>query len=216
MTVNVPDVAGVPLVNFALDFVQPVLLLADALGVFGGVTSPVWGIFLDGVPVVVANSVISMEYKDEYTISDFPLEQGAFESYDKVQVPFTARVRFVMGGSSADRAALLASIDAIVGDLNFYDVVTPDAVYSSANVVHRDYRRTAASGVGLLQVDVWLEQVRVSQSTSSFSPQSPGAAAPTVNGTVQPTTPTAPYVNAAGTITGVIPPGPPQNFPGQP
>lgn len=212
--VNVPDAPGVPAVLFAATAIaDPLLLTADALSLFQGSFSPIWGIFLSGTPIVVCDNVVSVDYKQEYTVSDFPLEQGAFESYDKVQVPFDARVRFSSGGSSDNRAALLASIQAIVGDLNLYDVVTPEAVYSSVNIVHQDYRRTSMNGVGLIQIDVWLQEVRVvSGATGSLSStQQPSGADPTNGGTVQPTAPTTTQTATVPTVV-----GPPQNFPGQP
>lgn len=119
-----------------------------------------WGIFLDGSPVVVADNVLSMEFKQDFKISNYPVEQGGFASYNKVQLPFEVRFRFSTGGSSADRAAMLNSIAAVMGDTNLYDVVTPDATYINVNFVHQDYRRTAETGNGLLSVDVWCEEVR--------------------------------------------------------
>jgi hypothetical protein len=112
---------------------------------------------------------------------DYPLEQGAFESYDKVQTPFVAWLRFVTGGSIADKQAFLASIEAITASLEFVDVVTPERVYQSANVSHYDYRRTAVNGVGLLAVDVWVTEVRVT-ATQAFTNTSQPSGSDTVHG----------------------------------
>lgn len=126
-----------------------------------------FGIFSNGIPVITADSVVSMEFREEWIISDYPLEQGRFESYNKVYVPWDVRFRFAMGGSEAKRQALLASVAAIAGDLNFYDAVSPEAVYIHCNVKHYDYRRTSVNGLGLLIVDVWLTEIRTGGQTGA-------------------------------------------------
>jgi hypothetical protein len=139
----------------------PVLMTADTYFPPSSPFIEQWGIFQAGIPIITADSVISMEYKQEWIISDYPLEGGRFESYDKVFVPFDVRFRFSMGGSEARRAALLDSVAAIAGDLNFYSAVSPERAYPSVNVAHYDYRRTSINGLGLLIVDVWLNEIRV-------------------------------------------------------
>lgn len=180
------------------------LLTADAItfGTFEQASE--WGIFLDGEPVVVADQVKSFAFRQDFQVSTYPVEQGGFETYDKVQVPFEPRVQFVSGGDLANRQALLDSIAAIVGDLNLYDVVTPERVYLSCNVTHHDYERTSESGVGLIKVNVHLLEVRVTVSaqyntaTPLSNTKSPGAADPVSNGTVQPNvSSSAPNLGAA-------------------
>lgn len=160
------------------------LLTQDAISLFLGDTSPQWGIYQGGSPVVVADSVKSFEYRQDYQVADFPVEQGAFQSYDKVQRPFDVRLRFSSSGSSTSRQALLDSIAAISGDTNVYDAVTPDAIYQSVNVDHYDYRFTEGKP-GLLIIDVWCIQIMASSPPSSQNSASPSAASPVNGGTVQ-------------------------------
>jgi hypothetical protein len=162
--VNVPDVDGVPPVTFAPGSGGDIILAAaDAIGIAAAFDGPMtrWGIYRGGFPVVIAESVLAVDFKREFAISDYPLEGGSFESYNKVRVPHDARVVLSSGGSLEQRRALLSSIESIIDDLELYDVVTPEAVYPSVNLVHMDYRRSAQSGAGLLQVAVWLREVRV-------------------------------------------------------
>lgn len=185
---NVPIAPGIPAVPrdpfAAADIID--LLTSDAVSLFAGLFGPQWGLFLDGAPVVVADNVVSFEYKQEWIVANYPLEQGAFESYDKVQTPFTVGLTFSAGGSETDRQALLDSIDAIAGTTDLYDAVTPEAVYSSVNVTRRNFRRTATNGVGLIMVDVMCVQIRIATSDTLDSTQSPSAAAAVNDGTVQP------------------------------
>lgn len=130
--------------------------------------SPPWGIYLNGSQVVAADNVVEVVYQKEYTLSDYPVEEGAFETYDKVELPYTATVRFSTGGSLQDRQNFLSSIDAIIGNTTVYDVVTPEKTYISANLQKQSYKRTSSNGVGLIAVDIDLLQVRVT-ATAQFS-----------------------------------------------
>lgn len=157
-----------------------------------GLISPEWGIFnSSGNAVVKATNVVGFDYKTEWTVSDYPLERGSFESYNKVKLPYDARVRFSAGGSFANRSAFIASVDAIAGDLKLYDVVTPEKTWLSANIIHYDLARSATSGAGLVVIDVWLQQIRVTAQATPTNTAAPSGATATDGGQVQTQTPTA-------------------------
>ena len=197
---NVPDAPGVPPVLRAtpsqIGAPTPITLMnADAPNVSTTSGPSEWGIYLKNSAVITANSVISMEYKQEWKVANYPLEKGAFESYDKVQLPFEGRVRFATGGTESDRALLLNTIDGVANTLELYDLVTPEKTYTSVNVTHYDYKRAAQNGLGLLQVDVWVTQVRVTATATSPSTAQPSGAAPVNGGRVQPQQVTSPEQN---------------------
>lgn len=199
--VNVPNVPGVPVVNFAVGAIASTVqqLTGDLIGDIAPVSS-IWGIYQGGLPIVVADSVVGFSYKQEWSVSDFPVEKGAFESYDKVQLPFDVRVQFTAGGSALNRAALLNSIAAVAGTTQIFDVVTPEVVYQNVTITHYDYSRSARNGVGLLKVDVWLLQINQNV-TTTFSASTPDGQDPTAGGSPQPTAPTA--TQNAATSSGV-------------
>lgn len=175
--VNVPDVDGVPAVAFAPGSGGDIILAAaDApeVAFLAGGLGPQWGIFRGGVPVVVCDTIVGFDHKADWAVADFPIERGAFESYDKVAIPFDVRLVFTAGGSAAKRAALLASLKTVVGDLNLYDAVTPETVYPNVNFIHLDYRRSAQQGVGLLTVSVWCQEIRQVASSANGGANAPG------------------------------------------
>lgn len=203
---------------------QLVLLTADAiLGLLG--FQQQWGIFSNGAPVVEADNVVSFDFRQDFSISNYPVEQGSFASYNKVQHPQEMKFRFSTGGSNASRQAFINSIQAVIADTNLYDVVTPDAAYTNLNFTHWDYSRSADRGNGLLVIDVWCEEVRpasLATSTTTAAAATTGttgnstgggqsnvtitslsnaqnpAATPQVNGgNVQPQAPTAAQQSAA-------------------
>lgn len=136
------------------------IILTDSFIGYGLGQSPQWGIFLGAQPVVIADTVTSFGYQQEWAIADYPVERGGFESYDKVNTPFQVRIQFVSGGSEAKRESLLKSIAGIADDLTLYDVLTPEEVYVGVNVAGYSYRRTSTNGLGLMIVDVNLLEIR--------------------------------------------------------
>lgn len=189
---NVPNVPGVPplLRSQLSSFASLGLLRGDVASAILGLGAPQWGIFSSsGSPVVLADNVLTMEYRQDWSIADFPIEQGGFESYDKVNNPFMARIRFGCGGSVERRQAFLNSISNIAGDLKLYNVVTPEQVYLNVNIARYDYKRSADSGLGLMQVEVHLLEIRQNTATAFSATKSPSGASPTNNGTVQAVTP---------------------------
>lgn len=187
---NVPIAPGVPAIPRLPGAVGAILdlLTADAQSLFGGLAEQPWGLFLNGAPVVTAESVISFDFKKAASISSFPVENGGFESYNKVQRPYDVRLRFSTGGTAADRQELLESAQAAVDSLDLMDAVSPEAVYANVNPIFMDYRRTATNGRGLILVDVFCEEVRVrasstfTTSTATTTPTTPGASSTPTGG----------------------------------
>ena len=212
MPYNVPSVPGVPallggvVANAGL---QVLGAIADIAGLLPDSAAPQWGIFLDGVPVVTADTVASIDYNQEWVIADFPIEEGGFESYDKVSRPFDVRFRFASGGDEATRAALLDSIAAIAGTLELFTFASPEAIYQSVCVSHYDYRRTATQGVGLLVVDVWGWQVVINTASGAINTQAPDGADPSVGGAVTGTAASGTQIGDVYTSPVLNPPLPP-------
>jgi hypothetical protein len=140
---NVPRVPGVPaLASYAVTALT--LLTGDDFSNID-FTPPPWGIYYQGTPVIqpasignnpnaaigpfsiiagalglpnlnpVAASTIEFDFDQEWTIADTPQEQGAFQSYDKVQLPFDVRIRLAAGGDASNRQTFINAILAIAG-----------------------------------------------------------------------------------------------------
>lgn len=193
---DVPDMPGVPPVlrNPLADpgRLIPQLLSGDVIGILDDVLRPVWGIFDEtGAPMAVADTATTLEFRADSRVPDYPQEEGAFESYNKVQLPYEARVQLVCGRSVADRAAFLGAIEAAKQSTMLFNVVTPEGVYANANVVAYDTRREVRNGVTLLKVNTHLEEIRVTATAEFANTQNSASADPVSRGQVQPQTPTA-------------------------
>lgn len=188
MASSVPVVPGVPPLIGNVPLPLPALLIADAVSLAQFSNGPAWGVYLDGAPVVTFDTFVGVDFRQGWAISDYPVENGAFESYDKVDLPFDARVRFAAGYDFANRQNLLETITVISETLNFYDVVTPEVVYKNCNVQHYDYRRTNTNGAGMIIVELWLLEIRVVPQRGA-DVTFPSNAAPISDGFVQATVP---------------------------
>jgi hypothetical protein len=182
---NVPRVPGVP--NLTGYLLEPLVLLAADLLLPGlGLGAPAWGIFLAGEPAVDVNSVLSMDYRRDWTISDYPVEEGAFQSYDKVQLPYDVRLRVTSGSSIADRQLMIAELDALGDSLELFDVLTPERAYVGVNVSHVGFERKPTAGLGLIVADVWFVEIRPAGRTQFSNTRRPPEAGQQNIGNVQP------------------------------
>ncbi len=186
---QVPNLPGVPpLSSYAANPI--VLLIADVLTILGFFGAPGWDVLLNGMSVIDFDSVVDFEFKQETPISDYQVEDGGFQSYDKVQLPAEIQVTFAAGGSVSRRQSFLASIDAEFNTVDLYDIVTPEQVYPSFNFVRREvHKREAERGVGLIMVTIVFVEVRVASTATFTNTQQPQAAGQQNAGTGQPQAP---------------------------
>lgn len=165
-------------------------LSSDGPGVSSLTEAPRWGLFDEGgTQIIVPDSFLGLDSLKEYRVSDYPIEEGGFESYNKVEVPFVGKILFAKGGDEAERTQFLSQIEQAIKSLDVYSLVTPEKSYASVNVTHRDYRRTVNNGVTMLTVEVWVEEIRNTVTASFSNTQAPEGAATVNDGGVQPQTP---------------------------
>lgn len=187
--IDIPKVDGVPsLTSYALGAIS--LMSQDLISGYGdSQLTPKWGLYSKGRPVIVADTVCAVGFRAEWAISKYPIEDGGFESYDRVTQPFECHLQFASGTNNANRQTLLLSLDAATADGNLtkYDVVTPEIIYAGVNIDHVSYDRKAAAGLGVLLVDVTVQEIR-EQNTGQQNAQSPSGNASQEDGSVQPQT----------------------------
>lgn len=179
---------GIPiLLDQGIDFnIPPDLLTSDGIDSFYG-DYPIWGIYNGETAVIVPDSMISIEFKSDNRVLNYPIQKGSFQSYNKLITPYSARIRMTKSGTDADRQEFLSSIDAAANSLDVYDIVMPDTFYNDANITGYEYKRTSENGVGLLSVEILLQQV-LTTATEDFSrTASENGASPANVGLVKPT-----------------------------
>lgn len=146
----------------------------------------VWGVFTQtGGLALSPDSIIAVDAKKDWNVSKYPMELGAFQSYNKVKEPFDIRVRMVIGGSTSRHFDFLDGLDTLVSGTDLVDIITPDAQYDNANAIGYDLHRTAQSGIGLLTVDVHFVEIR-NTIVPTFGPVKSADAAKPAPAQVQP------------------------------
>jgi hypothetical protein len=192
---NVPPLPGVPALarsnnaqfaGAALNIVGQLL----PLSLFG----TKWGIVdKNGAAVISPDSFVDFEYREERKIPNYPIEQGSFNSYNKVAVPFDIRVTVSCSGNTLgvpgrmSKQAFLTAIQALLNSLDLVSVVTPNNTYNNCNLVHVDYRREARQGATLILAQLWFQEVRIAQKPVVPTAQ-PSGTSSTSFGQLSPTT----------------------------
>lgn len=180
--------------------------MAAVVGQIGGING--------GTPVLTPDSVLSLEWRGEERISDFPVQNGQFVSFNKVAVPYDLRMVVTCQGLNLvqealasvtqildqalgqlglafgqpmSRDAFLRQLDAMLASTDLYNVVTPDKVYQNVNLVSYNHAKKSDEGGTLIIAELLFREVRetVLTSYSNQIASASGTAASPVNvGTV--------------------------------
>lgn len=187
---NVPASSGVPAVQRGTE--NPATegeeeqLSSDSITVTATAKGQ-WGIYtLAGALVVHSDSIVAIGYDAEHRIANYPIQEGAFESYDKVALPFDVRVVMSKGGNLTQRAAFIKEIEEIRGDTQIYNVVTPERSYLNVNVTRVTIDRSREQGAGLITAEMHLVEIRQNATATFSANKEPASADPVSNGHVQP------------------------------
>lgn len=159
-----------------------------------------WAIYATGTSeaVIVPDTVKSFAYRGEARISDYPIEQGAFASFNKVQIPYDIRAVLVCDGRKMDQGDFMTKLEQMKNSTDLFDIATPEVMYLKASLVHYDFRREARSGVTMITADCWFEEIREA-ATSTYTVSQTGV--PNINSN----SPAAATPQNAGTVTVTIP-----------
>ena len=146
--------------------------IGDALSQLIGEGSTGWGVFdPSGQTIADYDSVHAVEYQNSSKLSNYPLEQGAFASYNKVETPFGVRVTLRCGGDLQRRAQFLAAMETARRGLLFFTVVTPEYTYQNVNFTELSVRRTTAEGAGIIIAELTGEEVRQRANAAYSAPK---------------------------------------------
>jgi hypothetical protein len=121
-----------------------------------------WGVFNEyGIPILLADNVISMKYNSTYKIAQAPVEKGSFACYNKVTNPYKATVQLSKGtGGTLMRGAFIGQIETLAASTLKFHIITPEYVYTNACITGYDTAREASDGAQLIKVNLHLEEVR--------------------------------------------------------
>lgn len=185
---NVPQVPGVPAVLRGLTIPSLGELANLGLGAIAALVFgiPRWGLYdQDGQQVLLFDTFLGIRFRNGSRISSFPVEQGSFSSFNKVDTPFDAMLRFAHSGDMASRGDMLTKLEALKGSVDLFSVVTPEMVYPSANIVAYSYGRSSHTGPSQVIVELYVEEVRQTAVADFGETAEPDGASKQSNGQVQ-------------------------------
>jgi len=193
---DVPKLSGVPAIPRSPNVPTPTIEIPTSENLPNTVFASEWA-FVDenGTHVIIPDSFIDFEYREERKIPNYPVEDGSFSSYNKVALPFDIRVTVACNGSKAanggmSKVEFLQAIQELMDSLTLIAITTPDDTYENCNLIHADYRRESKSGVSIIIAKLYFQQVRVTQA-SVVTTSKPSGTPTQSNGQVSPVTPTA-------------------------
>ncbi|MDR0458087.1 MAG: hypothetical protein LBH10_03540 [Burkholderiaceae bacterium] len=137
------------------------LASADGAGLPADAAQEAWGIYTQsGALAVHPGSIVGVDLRNEARVADYPMEQGAFGSYNKVATPFDFRITMAFAGNATQRETFLSEIDTLLQTTDLYNVAMPEALWENVTIDNYDWRRDSQSGVQMLTVNVYARQVR--------------------------------------------------------
>lgn len=195
---NIPPLPGVPDLRrsgigiAAQTGIMGKLQGLDYFGLLDGLLAPTWQIVdVNGAQVIKPDSVVAFEYRGEARLANFPLEQGSFSTYNKVQMPYDIRMRMTCGGNgSMSRSQFLAMLSYLQASTDLYTIVTPDETYVNVNLASFDFRREARNGVTLITADAMFQEIRVTATGTYVNAAQPSGADQVSVGSVKTADPT--------------------------
>lgn len=188
-----------PIDALASDLAPGLPATADSGSQVGGASSAAqWGIFdANGNQVIEPDSVVALDWSGSFHVISYPIEQGNFESYNKVQQPFQPRVVMRKGGSVSDRQSFINTLETIRASLDLYTVITPEHSYQSTNITDVTYSRRADAGATVIEATITLQEINVTASSAFTNVQDPKSQDANKGGTVGTTAPTSAQASAA-------------------
>ena len=121
----------------------------------------VWGVVNQfGIPIVLADTVLGMNYDAGSSISKYPVEKGSFASYNKVNAPSMATVQMAKGGNSVtERGLFLAQLETLLKSTVSFNIISPEYVYLNYQIIGINHARSAQDGATMIKVNLDLEEV---------------------------------------------------------
>jgi len=147
-----PNLPGVPSLKGVSGGAVAVTLAAPLINNLLDKLKPAWGIYdaAGKKKVIEPDSFLGVDYQNESNVSNYPIERGAFSSYNKVRTPFSAVVKISKGGAIKDRDAFIKVLEQLAASLDVYTIITPETSYFNVNLEEYDYRREVHHGAGIV------------------------------------------------------------------
>ena len=129
---------------------------------YGVALAQVYGVFdvATNLPVFDYDTFVDFKLQANVKVSDFPVEQGSFATYNKVNHPNKVKVKLAVTDTPARRHAFLITLDTVLKSTQLVNVVTQDATYLNVTLDTYSYERTKVGGWGKVVAELSFLEVR--------------------------------------------------------
>lgn len=133
----------------------------NAAGALYRAISGQWDIFdADGKRLIEFDTFFSVEAMSDAQVTQAPVEEGSFASYNKQVAPTRSTVVLGYTGSSLVRSAIIKKCEALIAGTDLVSIVTPDRTLLDMSLVSMDYSYRTDRGIDRLIVSLTFEEVR--------------------------------------------------------
>jgi hypothetical protein len=115
------------------------------------------------------DSFLGWKYDKSHDVSEYPLENGSFRSYNKVLKPFTATAILVKSGLNLpfQKKAFLDKLEEYCNTTKLVCVITPQGVYRSLTITGISTNNDSSNNPGMVVANVSLKEIQTQLSISS-------------------------------------------------
>ncbi len=132
-----------------------------------------WGVFDEsGESIAEYDSFVSVSYRDDSNVSDYPIENGGFAAYNKVDQPFSVRVTLTCGGDVDRRNAFTEALKRARRSLDLFTVLCEDGEFEKCNLIAVDWERRQEQGAHRIVAMCEFQEIRERSTTAFSTPQS--------------------------------------------
>jgi hypothetical protein len=114
----------------------------------------------DGGSAIAFTSFIGMRVNSDGSASSYPVEEGAFASYNKMQAPIEITVNLGKSGEAYDIESTIQVIEKYKQEATKLSVVTPTMFYESMTLESYSYSHRRDNGARILLVELRLKEVK--------------------------------------------------------
>lgn len=126
-----------------------------------GANQGIWTILDEsGQTAVTFTSFIDIDLRNEGQALSYPIEEGKFANYNKIQAPLDIRVTLAVQGTETDFEYVLQKLDEYQKEAVKLSVSTPAALYENLTLETFNYTRNRENNSGMLTVELHLIEVR--------------------------------------------------------
>ncbi len=119
-----------------------------------------WDLVKDGATLVTFGSFIKLESTAEATVTDQPIEEGSFNSVNKVASPERFTVQLALTGTTGEIAAAVQTINAEVKEASKLQVISPHGATPESSLVKLQVQASRDNFYSKLVVTLTLQEIK--------------------------------------------------------